>query len=120
MSLATLSAEARIGQQLEELGCAENNFADICQVVSKSRLSRGLNGDKDFEHHDAEQMLLWLREMRELKDLSPTLPDWKQVDQIRAAIEERRKLKALLAEASRVLARSFELGKDPTLRRRSK
>jgi hypothetical protein len=100
--LATHSVEARISRQLEELGCAENNFADICQVVSKSRLSRGLNGDKDFEHSDGEKMLLWLQEMQELKDLSQTLPDWKQVDQIRSAIEQRREAKKVFEEVQRV------------------
>lgn len=90
--LATLSPEAQIGNALRELGCAESNFAKIAGVVGKSRLAEGLSGlpGTHFSQRDAEKMLLVIQEMRELRDASAIPPDWKQVDEIRAALTARR------------------------------
>ena len=99
MSLAALSPEAQIGNALRnEFDCAESNFAKIAGVVGKSRLAEGLSGQKDFDRCDAEKMLAVLQEMRELRDASPTPPDWKKVDEIREALAARREWKRMQAE----------------------
>ena len=99
MALATHSAEAQITRQLEELGCSSNAFAEISGVVARTRMAQGLAGQKDFEQTDAERMLAVLAEMTELRDLSQSPVDWKQVDEIRKALEERRAAKKLIREA---------------------
>src|SRR5260221_9603209 len=99
MSLATYSVEAQIARQLEELGCSSNAFAEISGVVGRTRMAQGLAGQKDFDRADAEKMLAVLAEMAELRDLSQSPIDWKQSDQIRQALAERRAVKRLIREA---------------------
>ena len=106
--LSPNSKEAKISQSLDDLGCAGNNFADIAGVVSKSRLATGLAGN-DFEPEDADRMLEVLGEMRELRDLSQSPPDWKRTDEIRKALEERRAAKKLIQDVKRVLTEWNEL-----------
>jgi hypothetical protein len=98
--LATYSPETLIAQGLEDLGCAGNNFAEISGVMSRSRLAQGLTGQKEFEHHDAQKMLLTLEEMRELRDFLQTPPDWKQTEAIRAALEQRRQVRKMVKEVN--------------------
>jgi hypothetical protein len=93
------SPEDRILKGIEQLGCAGNNFALIAGVVSKARFAQGLAGVNNFEPGDAEKMLEVLSEMQELYDLSQSPPDWKQTDQIRTALEERRAATKLMREA---------------------
>jgi len=109
MSLATYSPEAIIARGLEDLGCAGNNFAEIAGVVSRSRLAQGLAGQKDFDNRDAQKMLLVLEEMRELKELSPSLPDWRQTGEIRAALEQRRNVKKLVQEVNEAFQANWAL-----------
>lgn len=103
MAVASLSSEAQIANRLRELGCAESNFAVISGVMGKTRLAQGLAGDKDFDRDDAERMLNVLEEMRELRDMLQTPPDWKQTDQIRTALEQRRQVKKLVQEVNEFL-----------------
>lgn len=98
------SPEDRILKGIEQLGCAGNNFALIAGVISKARFAQGLAGVNNFEPRDAEKMLEVLSEMQELYDLSPSRPDWKQVDDIRRALDERRVAKTLIREAQEHLA----------------
>jgi hypothetical protein len=97
--LSPNSAEDKIAKGIERLGCAGNNFALIAGVVSKARFAQGLAGVNNFEPGDADRMLEVLSEMQELYDLSPSPPDWKQVDDIRRALDERRAVKRLIREA---------------------
>lgn len=62
-------------------------------------MAQGLAGQKDFDQPDAEKMLAVLAEMTELRDLSQSPPDWKQTDEIRKALDERRAVKKLVREA---------------------
>ena len=100
MSLASFSPEVQISNGLRELGCAESNFAKIAGVVGKSRLAEGLAGQKDFDRDDAEKMLVVIQKMRELRDTSAVPPDWKDVDRIREALEERRIATRVVAEVA--------------------
>jgi hypothetical protein len=103
MPLAALSNEAKIANQLDELGCSSNAFAEISGVVGRTRVAQGLAGQKDFEPADADKMLVVLAEMTELRDLSQSPPDWKQTDEIRKALDERRKAKTLTQDVNRFL-----------------
>jgi hypothetical protein len=102
--LSPNSREDRIAKGIEKLGCAGNNFALISGVVSKARFAQGLTGDNNFEPEDADKMLEVLSEMQELYDISPSPPDWREVDAIRKALQERRAVKKLIEEAEKHLA----------------
>jgi len=112
MSLAALSSEVQIARQLDELGCSSNAFAEISGVVGRTRMAQGLSGQKDFEPGDANRMLTVLAEMVELRDLSQSPPDWKQTDEIRKALEERRKTKKLIEDANRLIREWNQMTKE--------
>jgi hypothetical protein len=63
-------------------------------------LTEGLQGKRNFEQRDADQMLAVLDEMAELKRGSPVAPDWTDVDRIHLLLQARRDAKR---ETSRVL-----------------
>jgi hypothetical protein len=102
MPVSPGSFESQIDNQLRELDCAANNLAAISQVVSKSRLSRALSGEKALDHDDAVRLLECLKEMSELKEISLTPPNWKEIDQIRAILAQRRENRKQLEEVTKV------------------
>jgi hypothetical protein len=103
MSVAALSPEGQIERGLTELGCAGNSFAEIAGIVSKSRFAQGLAGRNDFDQHDAVRMLEVLNEMVELREMSQSPPDWRRTEEIRQALEERRRAKKLVHDTSEFL-----------------
>ncbi len=109
--LASFSTEKRILDEAEALNCAINNLAVISGAVSKSRLAQALAGTNDLERRDAELILIVLREMKELQELSQTPCDWKQTDCIREALEQRRQAKTLLADVTRVVNEMHRVNK---------
>jgi hypothetical protein len=114
---AALSAEAQIDNGIRELNCAAQSFAAISGIMSNSRLANGLSGKKNFEHHDAERLLLVLAEMRELQDFHQVPIDWSDTETVRTALDEHREKKKVFAEVHRVCSASFLLTREEIVRR---
>ena len=89
MSLATFSHETRIRNILAALDCKHHHFAEISGVVGKTRLAQGLNGEKDFEQHDAIRMLDVLNRMMELQDAAIAPIDWSKAERVQTALAVR-------------------------------
>ena len=93
MSLATFSNERLIDEKLKQLDCGVVHFAAISKIVGTTRLNQGLQGKRNFEQADAEQLLTVLDEMAELKRTSAVTPDWTDSERIHLLLQARRDAK---------------------------
>ena len=92
MSVASLSTEAIIREQLKKLRCAENSFAAFNGVVGRTRFFEAMGGrpGRHFSQQDAERLLAIISEMEEVESKSDAAIDWSQADRVVRALTAQR------------------------------
>jgi hypothetical protein len=92
--LATLSAEMKIREKLDQLGCAAGTFCLIAQV-GRNKLLDALNGGRAFDSNEADRLLEVLEQMDSMR-ISRYLPvDWSDAASIRAQLQARKAIQEM-------------------------
>ena len=109
--LTTLDPRTLLRNGIDELGCAANNYQEITELMSKSKLALCLSGQREFTHDEGVRALYCLDELKELAASSQTQPDWKQTERIRAALEQRRQIRKLVSDVQKAVVEFIRVGK---------
>jgi hypothetical protein len=72
--LASLAAEVRIQERLDQLGASVSFLSALDGRISNSRLNQALRGLKDLELNDAQRILALTARLIELRDAFAPVP----------------------------------------------
>jgi hypothetical protein len=102
--LTALSPETKIKSTLRELNCAESSFAKlVVGIVGKTRIAQGLSSgpdQRDFVRADAERLLEFVEEMRELQLAAGVPVAWERTELVHTVLVARR-VQRIAAELDR-------------------